>query len=96
MQRSMRTCWRMPTDLPDPHRLVVTVAFELTREGQLNGEPRVTSPARIGFFDLAMRSAVNRAVSAARNCAPYSFHEDPVLTDHYDVWRAQELTFRAP
>ncbi len=89
----MRRCWRMPVDLPDPDRLVVTVQFDINRNGTLNGQPRVISP-RNYTFDPAMRTAVEAAVRAVRVCDPYPFPDDPVVGEHYDLWRETEFTFR--
>jgi hypothetical protein len=89
----MRRCWRMPIDLPDPDRLVVTVEFEINRNGTLNGQPRVTSP-RNYTFDAPMRTAVDAAVRAVRACDPYPLPDDPVVGEHYEIWRTQVYTFR--
>lgn len=88
-------CWRMPVDLPDPDRLVITVQFELNRNGSLNGQPRVTSP-RNYTFDPAMRTAAEAALRAVRTCDPYPFPDDPVVGDHYQTWGRLEFTFRPP
>jgi hypothetical protein len=72
----LRDCWRMPIDLPDPDRLVVTVEFELNRNGTLNGQPRVTNP-RNYTYDPAMRAAAEAALRAVRQCDPYPFPDDP-------------------
>jgi len=89
----MRRCWRMPIDLPDPDRLIVTVEFELNRNGTLNGQPRVTSPRNYSF-DAPMRTAVDAAVRAVRACDPYPLPDDPVVGEHYEIWRSQVYTFR--
>ena len=89
----LRRCWRMPIDLPDPDRLIVTVEFTLNRNGTLNGQPRVTSP-RNYTFDPAMRTAAEAALRAVRQCDPYPFPDDPVVGEHYDIWRETEFTFR--
>ncbi len=89
----MRRCWRMPVDLPDPDRLVVTVEFRINRNGTLDGQPRVVSP-RNYTFDPAMRTAVDAAIRAVRVCDPYPFPEDPVVGEHYELWRETEFTFR--
>ncbi len=89
----LRRCWRMPIDLPEPDRLVVTVEFDLNRNGSLNGSPRVTSP-RNYTFDPTMRIAAEAALRAVRLCDPYPFPDDPVVGEHYDIWRRTEFTFR--
>jgi outer membrane biosynthesis protein TonB len=89
----MRRCWREPADLPEPERLVVTVAFDLDRNGNLRGAPRVTSPTNYAL-DPPMRTAVDAAVRAVRLCEPYPYPDDPVVSDHYDMWRNMEYVFR--
>ena len=89
----LRRCWRMPIDLPEPERLIVTLEFRLNRNGTLAGQPVVTSP-RNYTFDPAMRTAVEAAVRAVRMCDPYPFADDPVVGDHYEIWRETEFTFR--
>lgn len=90
---SRGNCWRMPVDLPDPERLVVTIQFDLNRNGTLNGQPRVVSP-RNYTFDNDMRVAVDYALRAIRTCDPYPFADDPVVGEHYELWREMEYTFR--
>lgn len=89
----LRRCWRMPIDLPEPDRLVVTIEFDINRNGTLNGQPRVISPRNYSF-DPAMRTAVEAALRAVRVCDPYPFPDDPVVGEHYDIWRRTEFTFR--
>ncbi|MEJ0061391.1 MAG: cell envelope integrity protein TolA [Terricaulis sp.] len=92
-QAHMRRCWRMPSDLPDPERLVVTVEWELDRNGSLRGQPRVTSPRNYNF-DPPMRTAAENALRAVRQCDPYPFPNDPIVGEHYDLWRSGDFTFR--
>lgn len=93
VQRHLQRCWRLPDDLPDPDRLVVVVEFQLNRNGTLDGQPQVTSP-RNYTFDAPMNEAVNRAVRAVRQCDPYPLPDDPIVGEHFDIWREQEVTFR--
>lgn len=92
-QRAMMRCWRAPMDRPDPERLVVTIQFDLDRQGNLRGEPRVTSPRNYSF-DPDMRFAVESALRAIRTCEPFPFPGDPVVGDHYEAWARLEHTFR--
>jgi type IV secretory pathway VirB10-like protein len=93
VQRHLQRCWRLPDDLPDPDRLIVVVEFQLNRNGTLDGQPRVTSPRNYSF-DAPMNEAVNRAVRAVRQCDPYPLPDDPIVGEHFDIWREQEVTFR--
>lgn len=88
----MRRCWQMPTDLPNPQRLQVTVAFELNPDGSLRGAPRVISP-RNYVFDADMTVAAARALRAVRDCAPYPFPADEIVGQNYDTWDELELRF---
>lgn len=93
-RRAMQRCWRMPADLPDPERLRVTLSFELDRNGNLRGQPRVVEPAGNLTFDPAMRAAVNSALTAVRSCNFTFFAEDPIVGPHYDAWDELDYTFR--
>lgn len=86
-------CWRMPIDLPEPERLVVTIRFRVNRNGTLMGEPEVVSP-RSTTFDPAMRTAVESARRAIRLCDPFPFPDDPTVAEHYELWRDMEYQFR--
>jgi hypothetical protein len=92
LQAQMRRCWRTPSDLPIPDRLIVTLQFELNEDGTLRGEPRVIHP-RTYEADALYRTAVERALRAVRDCAPFPFPEDPILRDHYEAWREVEMRF---
>lgn len=94
-RQHMRRCWRVPADLPDPERLVVTVEWEIDRNGHLRGQPRVTNPPLASYVsDPFMRTAVQSALRAVSQCSPYPFPNDPVVGEHYDLWRTGEFTFR--
>lgn len=92
LQAEMRRCWEMPSDLPNPDPLIVTLQFDLNEDGTLRGQPRIIRP-RDYMFDAHYRTAVESAVRAVRTCAPYPFPEDPILRDHYEAWREVEMRF---
>jgi hypothetical protein len=95
LREHIQSCWQAPVDLPDPERLSVTLRFALNEDGSLRGQPRVVEP-RAHMFDRTMRTAIERAIRAVRQCSPYPFAADPMLTSRYDVWDEFELVFRAP
>ena len=89
----LNRCWRSVADMPDPERLVVVLSFRLNRDGSLNGQPRVLSPSNY-TFDPYMNEAVNRALRAVRTCDPIErLPSDPIVGEHYDIWRDQEVRF---
>lgn len=90
----LNRCWRSVADLPDPQRLRVVLEIRLNRDGSLNGQPRVVSPTNY-TFDPIMNEAVNRAQRAVRQCDPIErLPQDPVVGEHYNLWRQQEVEFR--
>jgi len=84
---AMAKCWATVEDLSDPSRLDVTVFVTLHENGTLMQEPVIVSPKDIDLNDEEMQVAVNRAVRAAKKCAPYDFPRE-----HYEVW--QNITMR--
>jgi len=96
--QELNRCWRTVADMEDPERLVVVVAFRLNRDGSLLGQPRVVRPANT-TFDPQMGEAVRRAVSAVLICDQrMSFAriaEDPLVGEHYELWRDHEIEFGA-
>jgi len=93
VQQALNRCWRSVADLPDPERLRVVLSFRLNRDGSLNGQPRVVSPSNY-TFDPYMNEAVNRARRAVLTCDPFErLPNDPVVGEHFEVWRDQEVTF---
>jgi|GEM_PF-2118410 len=93
IQRAMIRCWRMPVDLPDPERLVVTLQFHLNRNGTLSGQPDVVSP-RNYQFDPPMGQAVATALRAVRSCDFSFLPADPQVGPHYEIWQENNYTFR--
>jgi hypothetical protein len=88
MRTHMRRCWRTQED----SAVVVTVTFELNRDGSLDGRPEVTSPEGYAF-DPDARRAADAARDAITACAPYPFAVDPIASEHYDLWREMEIRF---
>jgi hypothetical protein len=93
IQRAMIRCWRMPADLPDPERLVVTLQFHLNRNGTLSGQPEIVSP-RNYQFDPPMAQAVATALRAVRSCDFSFLPSDPQVGPHYEIWQENNYTFR--
>jgi hypothetical protein len=94
VDRHLQRCWRLPDDLPDPERLIVTLSFQLNRNGSLNGQPTLVRPRAVSSLDPAMNEAVRRAMSAVHQCDPFPLADDPVVGEHFEIWREQEVTFR--
>ncbi len=81
----MNLCWDSVDDLPHPERLNVTLRMALTRDGNLDGDVQLVKPMRAAIGDRAMGVAIERAMRAARKCAPYSLPEG--AQDNYEEWK---------
>lgn len=81
----MIECWETVLDQPNYERLQITVKFTLTKDGQLDGNVERVSPKNIAVGDRPMRVASDRALRAARRCAPYRIPKDAQVS--YDEWK---------
>jgi len=84
----MRVCWEGVDDLPDPERLAVKVRVKLNPDGTMDGDAKLVPPRRARIGDRFMQQAIDRALRAARRCAPYQMPEDD-----YDVWNEITMNF---
>ncbi|MEM0986134.1 MAG: hypothetical protein AAGJ32_07810 [Pseudomonadota bacterium] len=80
----MEQCWDNVVDLPNPERLNVTIEMQLNRDGTLKRDARLVTPSRPPIGDRPMQQAIERALRAARKCAPYRLPEDAL--ESYDDW----------
>ncbi len=85
-------CRRSVEDMRNADRLVVTLEIEFDRNGRVRGQPRLISPTSV-MGDPEMRVAVDYAMRAVRQCDPFPFPDDPLLAEHYDLWRQVTWTF---
>lgn len=81
----LKSCWPDVQDLPNPERLVVTVKMQLNQDGTIRGDARLVRPRRVAIGDRAMKQAVERALRAARRCAPYEVPEGAETM--YEEWK---------
>lgn len=86
----MRVCWDDVIDLPNPERLNVVIRVSLAEDGSLDGDVQLVDPRRAPVGDRPMKVAVERALRAARKCAPYRLPKDALSS--YDEWK--DIKFR--
>ncbi len=84
IQTQMSICWDDVDDLPNPERLNVTIEMTLNRDGTLKRDARLVTPSRPPIGDRPMQVAIERALRAARKCAPYRLPEEAL--DYYEDW----------
>lgn len=77
-------CWRNALSI-DAHSYVPQVEFRLTRNGALDGEPRLLNPSA----NPVERSRAEQAVGAVRRCSPMPI--PPAFEPYFDYWRVTVL-----
>lgn len=86
----MKVCWDDVIDLPNPERLNVEIRVSLTDSGALERDVELLVPRRPPVGDRPMGVAIERALRAARKCAPYRLPKDALSS--YDEWKV--INFR--
>lgn len=92
MQAAVRPCWNAGAIIgaPKPEQLVVSLEFELTRDGKVVSAPRVTNALQINLSgNKFWKVAEREAIAAVSKCAPYDF----LPQDQYTTWRDMRLNF---
>lgn len=82
-----RKCWAAALAL-DARSYVPRVEFRLTRQGALEGAPRLLNPSSVPVE----RSRGEQALAAVRRCSPMPI--PPAFDPFYDYWRLTELDMR--
>ena len=92
MQSAVRPCWNAGAIIgaPRPEDLVVTLEFELTREGEIVSRPRVANALQINLSgNQFWKVAEREAIAAVTKCAPYNF----LPIEQYTTWKDMRLNF---
>jgi colicin import membrane protein len=79
-----RKCWETSLSI-DARAYVPQVELHLTRDGALEGPPRLLNPSS----NPVERSRGEQALGAVRRCSPMPI--PPAFEPHYDYWRATVL-----
>ena len=92
MKAAVSRCWNAGAIIgaPNPETLIVSIDFELDRNGELVADPRVANAMQITmsgnrFWKVAEQMALRAVVS----CAPYDF----LPQDRYETWREFRVNF---
>lgn len=88
LRQQIKNCWYEPADLSNPGRLIVEIAIELSPDGNLARPPRLITPASRSGADSTLLIAIDNAIRAARQCAPYD-----LPSDRYDEWQSFNFRF---
>ena len=83
VHREIAKCWSLP---PSDTPYVVTVRFELGRDGSLASGPAVVAATPSNTPDIAVQAALR----AVRRCTPIA-----LPAESYEYWRQVEIKFAA-
>ena len=92
MQSAVQPCWNAGSIIgaPDPEKLLVTLVFELNKDGTIVSTPRVENALQINLSgNQFWKVAEREAVAAVTKCAPYDF----LPVDQYETWKDMRLNF---
>lgn len=84
MRQAVQRCWNINAGLEGIDKVVVTLEFRLTRDGRLNGQPRVINQQSSPVF----RDAADSALRALVQCEPYA-----LPPDKYERWQHMVINF---
>ncbi len=78
-----KRCWTVPDGWSDPSQVSVTLRFQLTPDGTLDGDPAI-----VEFPATAIGAAAAKtALAAVKQCGPYR-----LPADKFEQWRDIQLT----
>ena len=92
MKAAVSRCWNASAIIgaPNPETLIVSVDFELNRNGELASSPRVANAMQINLSgNRFWKVAEQTALRAVTTCAPYDF----LPQDRYETWKDFRLNF---
>ncbi len=88
LRRQIQPCWLEPADLSNPRRLLVEVSIDLGIDGRLLRDPVLVTPSSRAGADASLVVAIDNALRAVRQCAPYN-----LPPDRYETWRQVRFSF---
>ena len=88
LRRQIYSCWLEPAQTSGLDRLVVEIQIELGTDGRLVREPKLIRPSSRLGADGALLVAIDNALRAARQCAPFDLPQD-----RYSQWRLVNFSF---
>jgi hypothetical protein len=87
LRRQLTLCWRPPAEIVN-QPVVVTVRFELKRDGTLIRAPVIVNRGAGDAQDARFQLATKSALAAVRTCVPLK-----LPAARYELWEDVEITF---
>ncbi len=88
LRRQIYSCWLEPAQTSGLDRLVVEIQIELGTDGRLVREPKLIRPSSRMGADGALLVAIDNALRAVRQCAPFDLPQD-----RFSQWRLVNFSF---
>jgi len=87
LQLQLMSCWKPPVEIVNPP-VVVTVSFQLNRDGTLARAPFIVNRGPGDALDARLQLAEKSALAAVRTCVPFRM---PAAL--YEFWKDDEIRF---
>lgn len=88
LRAQIQPCWLEPASLTARKDLLVVVSIDLGIDGRVLREPSVVFPASRAGASPSLIVAVDNALRAVRECAPFN-----LPPDRYETWRQVRFSF---
>jgi hypothetical protein len=88
LRAQIKECWAEPADMSNPGRLLVVVSIDLSIDGRLMRNPVLVTPSSRAGADPSLLVAIDNALRATRQCAPYN-----LPPDRYESWKQVKFSF---
>jgi outer membrane biosynthesis protein TonB len=88
LRSQIKECWLEPADMSNPRSLLVVVSIDLGIDGRLTRDPVLVSPASKAGASPSLVVAIDNALRAVRQCAPFT-----LPPDRYETWRQVRFSF---
>ena len=88
LRSQIKECWLEPANMSNAASLLVVVSMDIGIDGRLQRDPILVSPSSRAGANPALVVAIDNAMRAVRDCAPYN-----LPPDRYDSWRQVRFNF---
>lgn len=88
LRAQIKECWAEPADMSNRDRLQVVISIDLGLDGRLMRDPVLVRPSSRAGADPTLLVAIDNALRATRQCAPYN-----LPPDRYETWRQVRFSF---
>jgi hypothetical protein len=88
LRAQIRDCWAEPANMSNPRSLLVEVRIDLAIDGRLLRDPVLVTPSTRAGANPSLLVAIDNALRAVRQCAPYN-----LPPDRHETWGQVTFSF---